>query len=56
VSLHHQNNKLEIIYIFYLTLFNPPKLLLGRKNIGGALPPPQVMPMENGSRNLIVAL
>jgi len=42
--LHHQNNGLENISIFYLLLFNSGaiKSILGRKNIEGvfALPPP----------------
>jgi hypothetical protein len=48
--LHHPNNSFENISIFYFSLFNSvaKELLLGRKNIGGAVDPPctaEVMPV-----------
>jgi len=44
LSLHHQNNHLENIFIFFhfATLLNSAakKQFLGRKNIGGTFAPP----------------
>ena len=42
LSLHHPNNHLENVSIFYLPLFYSvaKKTVLGRKKIEGATPPP----------------